>query len=154
MSAFNGKITKAASVSATASIEAVTLDSSMFNDEYAVMDITYKKTVNGSSSGNITVGFQQVWVRPIANKAWVLAAGKVQYDPSNKKVVVPDGGAYDTTKDLDISSTYKDGQNSVGVKSCSISRAVRTGNTYTCYVNITLTNGASYSDYSAGSHNA
>lgn len=111
MSAFNGKITKAASITATATIEGVNLDSSMYNDEYAVFDIVYKKTVNGSSSGNITVGFTQVHVRPIAEKGWKLAAEKVSYSNGSKSVTVPKAGKYDDTESLDISKTYNAGWN-------------------------------------------
>ena len=107
-----GKINKTVSMSATVEVTSITVDDSMYGDEYAVLNLVMKYTVNGSSKSNIAVSFPQVYVRQIAKKGWDLAGGKVSYTSGATTITVPETGAasYDKTKSLSILDTYNAGK--------------------------------------------
>lgn len=107
-----GKINKTVSMSASVEVTSITVDDSMYTDEYAVLNLVMKYTVNGSSKSNISVSFPQVYVRQIAKKGWDLAGGKVSYTSGATSVTVPKTGAasYGDTSSLSIADTYNAGK--------------------------------------------
>ena len=69
--------TKSIRISASVEVTGISVDSQMYNDQYAVLNVALKHTVQGSSKENITVSFPQVYVRPIAKLGWNSAVSQV-----------------------------------------------------------------------------
>lgn len=106
-----GKINKTITFGATTSITGISVDSSMYNDQYAVLNISFKNTVNGSTSEEKYTTFNQVYVRQIATLGWKLASDSshLSYTSGAKSVTIPNSSSYGNTTSLDISATFDAG---------------------------------------------
>lgn len=105
-----GKINKSITMTGTVAVTNAVVDDSMYNDQYAVINVTLSHTVNGSSKTGITTSFPQVYVRGIAVRGWQKAIGLVNYNAGETTVTVP-SGTYGNTAPLDISATRTTGWN-------------------------------------------
>ena len=112
-----GKINKTINISATATVKSITVDDSMYNDQYAVLDVVYYRTVHGKNSVDKSLSFSQVYVRQIAKKGWDLAKGKLEglanntYNVtagSSKTIKVP-GNDYDAQRTITINAVAASG---------------------------------------------
>ena len=106
---WNGKITKTASLSGSYSVDSISLDSSMYGDEYAIFDIVTSQYI-GSSRNKHSTSFQQVNVRGVAIKGWEKAYGK-RSNWADKNLGFADsvaiqvpGSTYDSSNTFTVSS--------------------------------------------------
>lgn len=106
-----GKINKSISISAAVSVKSIGIDTSMANDQNAVVNIVLDQSVNGNVR-SVNSTYSQLNVSAISLKGWVKAAGKISYTAGAKKVTIPKAGEYDGTASLDISKTYDAGYDS------------------------------------------
>jgi hypothetical protein len=102
------------------------------------------------------------------NVVGTLSSGAVIADKTNAEIKSALEGASDhktvlsieadgediVVRTIDASGVYNQGNYSTGLSGVSISNAVKTGNQYTVYVNVTLSNGRTFSGVSAGTHSA
>lgn len=103
-------LSKSVSMSAGVTISSVSVNpvSTLFAGDQGlgVIEMTY--SINGSPK-SITKNNVTVNISDVTDSTWSLAAKKVTYTEGATKVTVPDT-AKNSTKDLDISATYKAGQ--------------------------------------------
>ena len=103
--AFNGKITKSASL--TASVTATPGKVTLF-DDYGVMDVTIDYYINGVKKST-TSSFDTVDVSAVKKVVWNSARSVCVYTSGAKYIYLPKTNSYPDSEKYDISATYDNG---------------------------------------------